>query len=400
MKIRFETEQYIESTVPIPSPYQGLYRMYRYMLTDSPCIEQQYQSDIDSNPYTLALLEINLKNYKNTEISLFALHQCETIIKAWFHSSKQLIIRFLYDWDGIAYYSEPNNINTILNHMTQLSPIINAYYRSIYLLQGIFIGNWGEMHHSNYTDDKSVITLINKLHSTIHPSIYLSVRTPQQWRMITKEIPEIKKRLGLYNDGMLGSESDLGTYTNREEELQFQHTNTQYLPNGGEVIYNIHYNSIQTTVQSLKSMHVAYLNADYDTRVYDVWKNSTFNHQNGYDYIISHLGYRYVITDCRVSKQFLTNKIQIQCTIENNGFGNALHTHSLCIALHSNASDLTYQSECSVPCDTKKTISVTIPINELNDHEYQVYAYINDTIHYIDNDTQQKVLLGTLHINH
>ena len=327
MKIRFETEQYIESTVPIPSPYQGLYRMYRYMLTDSPCIEQQYQSDIDSNPYTLALLEINLKNYKNTEISLFALHQCETIIKAWFHSSKQLIIRFLYDWDGIAYYSEPNNINTILNHMTQLSPIINAYYRSIYLLQGIFIGNWGEMHHSNYTDDKSVITLINKLHSTIHPSVYLCVRTPQQWRMITKEIPEIKKRLGLYNDGMLGSESDLGTYTNREEELQFQHTNTQYLPNGGEVIYNIHYNSIQTTVQSLKSMHVAYLNADYDTRVYDVWKNSTFNHQNGYDYIISHLGYRYVITDCRVSKQFLTNKIQIQCTIENNGFGNALHTH-------------------------------------------------------------------------
>lgn len=407
MKIRFEPVQYIESTEPIPSPYQGLYRMYRYMLNDSPCVEQQYLSDIDSNPYTLALLEINLKNYRKTEISLSALHQCETIIKAWFHSDKKLIIRFLYDWDGIACYCEPGNINTILNHMTQLSPIINAYDRAVYLLQGIFIGNWGEMHHSNYMDDKSVITLINKLHSTVHPSIYLSVRTPQHWRMITKEIPELKKRLGLYNDGMLGSESDLGTYTNREEELIFQHNNMQYLPNGGEVIYNMHYNSIQTFVQSLKTMHVSYLNADYDTRVYDIWKNSTYNNQNGYDYIVSHLGYHYAINNCAVTKPFLKNEIRIQCTIQNNGFSNALQSHVLCISLQNNDSIITYQSECDIPCDAEKTISTIIPTKELNENEYQVYACIkdqmNNTMIPINNtgyDNLHGVFLGTLYIHH
>ena len=218
--------------------------------------------------------------------------------------------------------------------------------------------------------------------------------------MVTEQQPELKKRLGLFNDGMLGSASDLGTYTNREEELQFQNRQMQYLPNGGEVIYNPHYNSIEIAVRSLKAMHISYLNADYDSKVYNFWKHSTYNNQNGYDYIISHLGYRYVITDCRVSKPFLTNKIQIQCTIENNGFGNALQPLLFCISLQNNDSTITYQSECSVLCDTKKTISVTIPINELNDHEYQVYAYINDTIHYIDNDTQQKVLLGTLYIHY
>lgn len=407
MKIRFETVQYIESKELIPSPYQGLYRMYRYMLNDSPCIEQQYQSDINTNPYTLVLLEINLKNYRNTEISLFALHQCETIIKEWFHLGKQLIIRFLYDWDGIACYSEPDNINTILNHMTQLSHIINAYYHTIYLLQGIFIGNWGEMHHSNYMDDKSVMTLINKLHSTVHPSIYLSVRTPQQWRMITKEIPEIKKRLGLYNDGMLRSESDLGTYTSREEELKFQHNNMQYLPNGGEVIYNIHYNSIQTAVQSLKAMHVAYLNADYDTRVYDEWKNSIYNHQNGYDYLISHLGYHYVINNCSVSKPFLKDEIKIQYTIQNSGFGNALQPHVLYISLQSNDSIITYQFECSIQCDTEKTITTVIPTTDLNKSEYQIYASIKDSMHNtmipINNtgyDKQRGLYLGTLYIHH
>lgn len=381
--------------------------MYRYMLNDSPCTQQQYQSDIDSNPYTLALLEINLKTYRNTEISLFALHQCETILESWSHSHKKLIIRFLYDWDGIACYSEPDHIHTIINHMTELSPIINAYYRSIYLLQGIFIGNWGEMHHSNYMDDKSVITLINKLHSTVHPSIYLSVRTPQQWRMITKEIPEIKKRLGLYNDGMLGSESDLGTYTSREEELLFQHNNMQYLPNGGEVIYNIHYNSIQTSVQSLKAMHVSYLNADYDKRVYDIWKNSTYNHKNGYDYLISHLGYHYVLNSCTITKPFLKDEIRIQCAIQNNGFGNALQPHVLYISLQSNDSIITYQFECSIQCDTEKTITTVIPAKDLNKSEYQIYASIKDPIHNtmypINNtgyDNQHGLLLGTLYIHH
>lgn len=206
---------------------------------------------------------------------------------------------------------------------------------------------------------------------------------------------------------MLGSESDLGTYTNREEELLFQHNNMQYLPNGGEVIYEIQYNNIKTAVQSFKTMHISYLNADYDTRVYDVWKNSTYNNQNGYDYIISHLGYRYVITDCRVSKPFLKDEINIQCTIQNNGFGNALQPLLFCISLQNNDSSITYQSECSVLCDTKKNISTIIPMNELNDNEYQIYACFKDPLHNtmipINNtgyDKQRGLLLGTLYIHY
>ena len=95
MKIRFQPVHNTVSTNVISSPYQGLYRMYRYMLNDSPCTQQQYQSDIDSNPYTLALLEINLKNYRNTEISLFALHQCETILESW--SQKRMLYSELCD---------------------------------------------------------------------------------------------------------------------------------------------------------------------------------------------------------------------------------------------------------------------------------------------------------------
>lgn len=67
-------------------------------------------------------------------------------------------------------------------------------------------------------------TLIEHLNEVIDPSIYLSVRTPSQWRMINEvyDLPaqfpafgagtSLMGRLGFFNDGILGSESDLGTY--------------------------------------------------------------------------------------------------------------------------------------------------------------------------------------------
>ena len=133
-------------------------------------------------------------------------------------------LRFLYDWDGIAQTTEPNSLDLILTHMDQVSTLVNQHCDSVYIMQGIFIGNWAEMHHSNFMDDRSVKTLIHHLNEVIDPSIYLSVRTPSQWRMINEvyDLPaqfpafgagtSLMGRLGFFNDGILGSESDLGTY--------------------------------------------------------------------------------------------------------------------------------------------------------------------------------------------
>ena len=63
-------------------------------------------------------------------------------------------------------------------------------------MQGIFIGNWGEMHGSEFMNDTSVHTLINHLNESIDSSIYLSVRTPAHWRMITNLYDVPKKISG------------------------------------------------------------------------------------------------------------------------------------------------------------------------------------------------------------
>ena len=158
------------------------------------------------------------------------------------------------------------------------------------------------MHHSRFMDGASVGTLIRHLNAVIAPSIYLSVRTPAQWRMINDvyDVPSnfpafgtddsLMGRLGLFNDGMLGSESDLGTYGStarrdagspayqgtRTEELEFQNRLCRYVPNGGEVIYQSTLSNLNTSVSALQAMHVSYLNADYDSRVLDKWRNTDF----------------------------------------------------------------------------------------------------------------------------
>ena len=135
-------------------------------------------------------------------------------------SDKKWIVRFLYDWNGENEQYEPENLDIILQHMEQVGDVLREYHSCIYTLQGLFIGNWGEMNGTKYTDPDSMRELAARLADVSDASTFLSVRTPAKWRKITGEAaPDgwtenpLAKRLGLFNDGMLGSVSDYGTYT-------------------------------------------------------------------------------------------------------------------------------------------------------------------------------------------
>ncbi len=144
---------------------------------------------------------------------------------------------------------------------------------------------------------------------------------PSQWRGITRiKEPDRENlakdplaiRLGLYNDGMLGNETDYGTYGSketggegrlrREDELTFQNELCRYVPNGGEVINDNSYNDFQNAIRDLGIMHVTYLNEGHDEAVLEKWKNTKvtgggcFHGMDGYTYIERHLGYRLLIT--------------------------------------------------------------------------------------------------------
>ena len=178
-----------ESAATLSNPYCGFYQLNGYVLSDSTSADAAATWGAErcsSDPYQLMLLEINLREYSGTAISQNGLNELNAILDACADAKKQLILRFLYDWDGQALSTEPANISTIQNHMKQVSGIVNSHVNCVYLLQGVFTGNNGEMNHTNFGDSESVRVLMEQLADVIDNKIFLSVRTPAQLRSILR----------------------------------------------------------------------------------------------------------------------------------------------------------------------------------------------------------------------
>lgn len=424
--VSYEASRYKETADILSNPWQGFYQLCGYYLKDE---NGNLESGIASHMAAsrgdaLVLIQINLGNYRSAPLSDKALQQLDTILSSWSGTDTGLILRFLYDWDGKGLESEPESIDLIKEHMSQVAPIVNRYAEHIYILQGIFVGNWGEMNNSAYLGHEAMTGLMNHLADLTDPSIFLSVRTPAQWRTIVDaaDLPDpfpafdgsLVSRLGLYNDGMLGSVTDTGTYGDtsrsgsdtpgdkgtREEELAFQEGLCRYVPNGGEVIIENPYNDLEAAIADLSQMHVSYLNKNYDPKVLDKWKDSVYTGDgcfygcSGFDYIRAHLGYRYVLRDSSLAfDTWRDDTASLSLTLENVGFASSLKALTLWVTVQDCATgelhafpladDLRFLSGGSA-----MTCHLDLPVRSIPAGTYDLYLSLQDV------QTRQTVLLG------
>lgn len=414
--VTYDVSPVISSTAVLQNPYCGFYQLRGYMLSDAASQDAAVWAKLqcENTASSLILLEINLKNYTETALTAEALEQLEQILSIFESEKKQLILRFLYDWEGNAIESEPQYLSEVKGHMTQLADVINQHTGSIYILQGLFIGNYGEMQNSRFTTPEQWTELAAHLADVIDPDIYLAVRTPAQLRSITQSFTPLTNsdayngtlasRLGLFNDGMLGSVYDLGTYDNTEltvtsdfsekgtraEEIRFQNALCQYVPNGGEVTINNYYNDINRAIADFTLMHVSYLNAEYDPAVLNKWKQSvycqdeSFPNANGYDYIQTHLGYRYVIQSSSLDfRGLFADDATLYITIQNQGFAPAYRKFDTTITLIDILTKEKTILESDI--DNRKiagsdsyTFSIPLDIRSLSKGTYQVTLTMTD----------------------
>ena len=390
------------------------------------------------------LLEINLKNYSNTSISTNALKQLNKILNECTRAKKQVVLRFLYDWDGQALSSEPSDLSQIKKHISQLSSTVNSYADCIYILQGALIGNNGEMNNSNYNDVNQIRQIIEELDQNIVPDIYLAVRTPAQLRGVLRTRNPLsstnawhgtlESRLGLFNDGMLGSVYDLGTYDDtplqsdsaideqgtRNEELIFQEKLCQYVPNGGEVTVDNEYNDLDNAITDLFQMHVSYLNSEHDADVLDKWKSSVytgntadasdvFSGCTGYDYINSHLGYRYVMKQSSIDfHPVFSDTATLYITVSNVGFSSAYIKFDTSLILTDQDTGKSQKIETSIDNrsiagNDSSEFKINLDVRSLKKGTYTVSLRMKDSrtktyIHFANKDYEDSktVPVGTL----
>ena len=220
---------------------------------------------------------------------------------------------------------------------------------SVLVFQGFLVGSWGEMHTSAYLTEEHIRQMWDmlKIHTT--DKIRVAVRTPAQWRTL---IPEEKfqkrewKDLGLFDDGIFGSTTHLGTFGtmmreaagwekpwSRKEELEFIEQISRDFPCGGEAIAEadpdradqILTKDAKAVIFEMQKMHLAYLNLVHDTRILDQWKaqscgkDGIWSGKTLYEYVSAHLGYRFVLkkVEMQVPKR---DKIKFVFEVENCGF--------------------------------------------------------------------------------
>lgn len=329
-----------ESTDYDGNPSKGWYGLYPFVISEEPDFDNLVCSLADGDVIALVRIDIGRRQPGVGTGSPFTdaeLDRADRIL-TWFEKhSREVILRITYDTEGKGMEHEPSLIKNVAGHMRQLGPVIAAHADNIIVHQGIFVGSWGEMHDSKFLSENAVCELYETLVSACGNKVRIAVRTPMQHRFIMKYLTRYMGtgnadtdtdilRPALYNDAILSSEDDMCTYAGgRTVWADYQDEVCTYAVCGGEVIHDNPLNDYDNAVKELANMHITYLNRQYDMTVLDKWRSN-----NGYDYIGTHLGYRFVVTDTAVGRdaeeetgsktQTGVGSIYINVRIANRGF--------------------------------------------------------------------------------
>lgn len=338
---------YSESVEKIDNPDQGFYRPVYIKITDDGVT---YNKNIVTESTRLYHLRCDISafssavnNQTDKLLTQSALSGIEEIFSFLQSNDKNAIVRFVYDPSFGGSKDKEPQLSIILKHIEQICSVLGGYENTITAVEVGLIGPWGEMHSSSIADAEHISPIIEAF-LTYSEDIPVLVRTPKMiydYLGITINdidgyvVTERDKayRLSLYNDGYLGSSSDLGTYTDREKETVFLSKQTDHLPYGGEVVVpssNLH--DISVCLPEMYQLNLSYLNLEWNDQVISKWKNEYYSQECGADaiyygetafrYIENHLGYRFVLKKSTFEYNDKLDKLIIELNLQNVGFGN------------------------------------------------------------------------------
>lgn len=256
--------------------------------------------------------------------------------------SVNAVVRFAYDAFEGNKDCEPT-LDVMRGHIAQMGAVLAGYTDVLTAVEAGMIGPWGEMHSSKLANDKGVNAVMAAWLSALPAPVPVLVRRPTfialylgiavyDLKYFTALPGTDAYRLGVFNDGYLGSETDLGTYVDREGEIGFLSRQAAHLPFGGEVtVPNSPFNAIEYAATEMFSTHTSYLNELWNDQVIASWKESPYTQAAGpdkdyhglsaYVYIRDHLGYRFTLEEV-IYPDRVKGNMKVKLRIKSDGFGN------------------------------------------------------------------------------
>lgn len=301
-----------------------------------------------------------------------------------------IAMRFRYDENGKTN-PEPATFDMVLKHIGQIKEngILEDYKDIIMFVETGFVGAWGEQHSGKYTSLEYKAQLVDAMLDMVPDDIPITVRTPNTfatWAGINasdidtwfSEPGSDAARIGMYNDGYMGSDSDLGTYSNREKETAWLGRQTTATYYGGEFSGNLSWAQKYDTylpenaIPEMYKTHLSYINSNIYTlyndytfgEQYDVENvdNSAYYGETVFKFIRDHLGYRFVLRDSRLSSEVPQGGIlSLNINVENTGFANPIRPQKAEAILEKDGNYV----KTEVDIDTRQWLSCTTSEEQL-----------------------------------
>jgi len=288
------------------------------------------------------------------------------------------IVRICYD----PWYNGRSNVTPdhewVLKHVKQLAPVLSKNTDVIVALEMGMHGAYGEMHSdTNITYDR-IAEATNLMLRNTPPELKILTRTGNYSAKVLgfdnwgvdfhidgekfKEIAAAKGdtmyRVGMFNDGYLGTQYDYGTWGAdcatsicREEGVAWLEKYGINTPYGGEALTTADKYEVINTPEFLSyegfRTHTSYLNIQWNNNLIDSWKKTSFTQKDfdydparvdslsGFKYINDHLGYRFVLRESWLSDTVGSDGIlRAKLRIQNVGFGNLTREVMASLEIH------------------------------------------------------------------
>lgn len=434
--------EYVESFEDFANPERGFYRYSQTNtsgyspLSESKLINERGLTKSSGAKYssynTLVYRYFVFDNFKSGPIDAGILDQISEDFNIARRAGVKLIPRFCYTVSSNAgdcpedficppYGDAPKDV--VLEHITQLAPILNEHEDVILAVQMGFIGTWGENYYTDYFGDASLnggilklldenwqdrIDVLQAMLDNISQNLMIQVRYTQMKQRAIYGIDSKTNvdptsaadaysgsdmsRIGFHNDCLFASVDDFGTYEDygndnspRKTDLpnlkSFFREDSKYVIIGGETCYDGYSpkNDCEPAgiaMSDLRSLHYTYLNADYNNQVNNDWVDG-----GCMDSIKMHLGYRYVMTKGEYELKD-DRKFEYKLGMKNVGYASVYKDKLVQLVLRNRTDGKEFLFD--VEADMKRWYetaeikgSIDLP-SEMGDGNYSAFLVIKD----------------------
>jgi hypothetical protein len=326
---------YAPTTADFPNPERGFHN-------DINLMNDLDFSDARRKGYSLSRAYIRLDEYRNRPLPPELLAKLDSQFQLVRKAGIKVILRFNYNFptgEADMKKAPDASLNLTLAHINQLKPMLQRNADVISVLQGGFIGAWGEWHNSGSGLDKpqpkakilaALLTAMptNRMVQMRYPddirSSYPAALTSQNAFRGTPQA-----RVGFKNDCFLSNPSDAGTYEPDLPALKnYASQIAPFVAIGGETCSATppqQRTDCPSAEAELAKYHWSYLNSSFYEPALDRWRE-----EGCYAKIARSLGYRFQLVRSNFPNKIQrTGELKGNFAIQNIGYASPFNPRNL-----------------------------------------------------------------------